>query len=175
MQYTPSLQTKGLAPRPIRRILCPIDFSGSSIAALKHSIRLAAEHHASVEVLHVWEVPSFTGGAPVDRDGEMTLVEYVQREAAKRLDELLSAQGDAASESIHGRLESGDAVSVIIDAARNADLVIMGAHGGGSISEMLLGDVADRVVSDAPCAVMTLCDSGAVEDLRPQRLSATDW
>ena len=38
----------------------------------------------------------------------------------------------------------------------HAELVIMGTHGRGGVSRVLLGSVADRVIRTAPCPVLTV-------------------
>jgi nucleotide-binding universal stress UspA family protein len=43
-----------------------------------------------------------------------------------------------------------------IAAARNADLIAVGTHGLGVVSRALLGSVAERVLHQAGCAVLTV-------------------
>jgi nucleotide-binding universal stress UspA family protein len=38
----------------------------------------------------------------------------------------------------------------------HADVVMMGTHGRGGMSRLLLGSVADRVIRTAPCPVLTV-------------------
>ena len=41
-----------------------------------------------------------------------------------------------------------------------ADLIVLGTHGRGGMSRMLLGSVADRVIGLAPCAVLSFREPG---------------
>ena len=41
-------------------------------------------------------------------------------------------------------------------ADENVDLIVMGTHGRGGVSHMLLGSIAERVVRRAPCPVLTV-------------------
>jgi nucleotide-binding universal stress UspA family protein len=52
-------------------------------------------------------------------------------------------------------VRDGDARSVIIDEATewDADLIVVGSHGYTGIKRLLLGSVAQSVVSHAPCSV----------------------
>lgn len=45
---------------------------------------------------------------------------------------------------------------VALAAEERADLVVMGTHGRGGVSRVLLGSVADRVLRTAPCPVLTV-------------------
>ena len=44
---------------------------------------------------------------------------------------------------------------VALAAREHADLIVMGTHGRGGLTRVLLGSVADRVIRTAPCAVVT--------------------
>jgi nucleotide-binding universal stress UspA family protein len=52
----------------------------------------------------------------------------------------------------------GTPASAIIEFAggRGVDLIVMGTHGRGGMSHLLLGSVAERVVRTAPCPVLTV-------------------
>jgi nucleotide-binding universal stress UspA family protein len=52
----------------------------------------------------------------------------------------------------------GDPVETIADYAGEygVDLVVMGTHGRGGVSRMLLGSVTERVVRTAPVPVLTV-------------------
>jgi nucleotide-binding universal stress UspA family protein len=61
--------------------------------------------------------------------------------------------GRAAELAIHARAASG-----IVSKARElgVDLVVVGSHGGGPVSRLLLGSVAEAVAADAPCSVLVV-------------------
>jgi nucleotide-binding universal stress UspA family protein len=52
-------------------------------------------------------------------------------------------------------VRQGDPRTVIIDEAKawSADLIVVGSHGYTGIKRLLLGSVAQSVVSHAPCSV----------------------
>ena len=50
----------------------------------------------------------------------------------------------------------GIAHEQIVRAARRTDLVVMGTHGRSGLAKFFLGSVAGRVVSAAPCPVLTV-------------------
>jgi len=64
---------------------------------------------------------------------------------------LLEAKGLAAETAVR----HGDPRSVIVDEAEewDADLIVVGSHGYTGLKRLLLGSVAQSVVSHAPCSV----------------------
>jgi nucleotide-binding universal stress UspA family protein len=55
-------------------------------------------------------------------------------------------------------LAAASAARAIVDDAKDQgiDLIVIGTHGRGVVSRMLLGSVAERVVRTAPCPVLTV-------------------
>lgn len=53
---------------------------------------------------------------------------------------------------------TGEPGAEIVEAAKkwNADMIVMGNHGQTGLDRMIIGSVAEFVVRNAPCAVMTL-------------------
>jgi nucleotide-binding universal stress UspA family protein len=52
----------------------------------------------------------------------------------------------------------GDIADEIVKTAaeKNVDLIVMGTHGRKGLEKVLLGSVAERVIKNAPCPVMTV-------------------
>jgi nucleotide-binding universal stress UspA family protein len=140
-----------------RNILCPIDLSEQSIGPLVHAVALARCHNARLTVLHVvptfvaMQVPSGVLGKPV------RLVYPMPREEVlgemRRVARLAGVPADAVLAT-----ESGDPSSKIVDHALaiRADLLVMGTHGHRGFRRLLLGSVAETVLHEAPCAVLTV-------------------
>ncbi len=59
---------------------------------------------------------------------------------------------------VEHRLEEGDAASEILRVAREGkcDLVVLGTHGRTGLRRLLMGSVAEQVVRQAPCPVVTV-------------------
>jgi nucleotide-binding universal stress UspA family protein len=57
-------------------------------------------------------------------------------------------------------------------AAVHADLIVVGTHGYGPIKHLLLGSVAERVVRQAPCPVMTVPHRSIAAQARTHRRPA---
>lgn len=144
-----------------RKILIPVDFSPSSLAALDYAVELAGRIGASWELLHVWEPPpvygpdGFVGGAAA---AYVALEDQSRREAGKRMEELVERLRLSGHTAIKARIERGVPPFVILDVVKssNFDLVVMGTHGRTGISRLLAGSVAEKVVRLCPVPVLTV-------------------
>lgn len=54
------------------------------------------------------------------------------------------------------RVGQGRPVTVLLDAAADAELLVVGSRGHGGFAGMLLGSVGEHVVAHAPCAVVVV-------------------
>ena len=146
----------------IDKILCPTDFSELSIGAIKHAGLLAEKFGASLHILHVvdqayqyWMAmgpESIPAGPSAE---EMT-------NTAKRQMEEFVGQHVPASLKATTEIVTGRPFMEIIRIAkeRAVDLIVIGTHGRGALSQMLLGSVADKVVHKAPCPVLSVREPG---------------
>ena len=142
----------------IRRILHPSDFSRASGAAFAQALDLAATNRAELFVVHV-----LAPVIPMVGDGYVSPKVYEEIEASaraqaqKQLDALV-AKAKKAGVRAKGFLVGGVPHEQITRAARSkrADLVVIGTHGRTGLAKFFLGSVAGRVVSIAPCPVLTV-------------------
>ncbi len=139
-----------------KQIICPVDFSESSVRAFAHAAALARWYDAQLTVLHV--VPTFEPmqvrgdlGAPVQIVTPMPR-EQVLAEMSRSLN--LAAVSPKATPIA----EAGDPQATIIDQAlsKKADLIVMGTHGRRGFKRLLLGSVTEAVLREAPCPVLTV-------------------
>jgi nucleotide-binding universal stress UspA family protein len=133
--------------RPIERVLAAIDFSLCSLAALEYAEELARTFRAPLLLLHATGAPSMpaeiherTGQAAAD-----ALTHSVERLREHGL-------------GVRGLLAPGSAAEEIVRTAavEHASLVVMGTHGRTGMTRVLMGSVAERVVREAPCPVLTV-------------------
>ena len=139
-----------------RRILHPSDFSAASGAAFKKAVELAKASRAELAIVHV-----LSPVMPVPADGYVSPKVYDEMAASSRAwaNKQLAkrvARAKAAGARAKGRLMEGIAHEQIVRAARRSDLVVMGTHGRSGLARFFLGSVASRVVSAAPCPVLTV-------------------
>lgn len=144
----------------VKKILVPIDFSPTSALALRYGQALAQAFHSSIHLLHVVEDP-FTQPWAVESYGIplANLAEEMDREAQQRLDSLLP-DDDAGRLVVNRLTRIGHPFVEIIQYAKSEriDLIVMGTHGRGAVAHVLLGSVAERVVRQGPCPVLTVKD-----------------
>jgi nucleotide-binding universal stress UspA family protein len=145
-----------------RSILVPVDGSPASVAALEHAAALAEDGGARVDVLHV-EAPEVLGSP---------LSPSTRGEIQRALDEAV----DRASARLPGRVSRrtahGDPLRTILETAGGGgyDLIVMGTHGRIGRLHSMLGSVAEGVVRNAPCPVLTVRDaSGGYQSFAERR------
>jgi nucleotide-binding universal stress UspA family protein len=144
------------AKLPYKRLLCPVDFSESSLNALRYALSLAEEADASLTILHVFDWP---------RDGDLLTQRFdtaefrrvIEEDARARLDGLVT---DDVRQwcTPSTRVAYGKPYREIIDLAaqQQADLIVMGVRGRNSLDLTLFGSTTNQVVRRAPCPVLTL-------------------
>ena len=139
-----------------KQIICPVDFSESSVRAFAHAAAIARWYDAQLTALHV--VPTFETiqvlgdlGYPV-RVVTPTPREQVLEEMTRTLN--LAAVSPRATPIA----EAGDPQTTVIDQAlsKKADLIVMGTHGRRGFKRLLLGSVTEAVLREAPCPVLTV-------------------
>ena len=146
----PVLVVKQPPHEPYRRLLVPVDFSASSLRAVRHARRIAPR--ADIVLLHAFDVP-FEGKlryASVD-DEVIHHYRIVAREEA--LQKLQALRDQAGLPVVGTRLLvlHGDPTYRIIEQEQecDCDLVVMGKHGEGMLEELFLGSVTKHVLAES--------------------------
>jgi nucleotide-binding universal stress UspA family protein len=149
---------------PFTRVLCAVDFSDWSQAALDLAASLAEESKASLDVVHVLEWPWSEPPAPLfdemPREQAAALIEfrrYLVTTAGKRLESLVSDQVGSRC-AVNVRVVHGRPYMQILQTATDveADLIVLGVHGRNPIDLTLFGSTTNHVVRAARCPVLTL-------------------
>jgi len=136
------------------KILCPVDFDGNSLLALKIATELAQERKAILHLLHVVEMPP----------GPEVALPIGKMEAAARTKlELLAAERVDGKAHYEIKVMMGDPGVEVLQAAKRlgADLIVMATHGRKGLRRLVLGSVAERVIREAPCPVLTVRPQGS--------------
>jgi nucleotide-binding universal stress UspA family protein len=148
-----------------RRIVVGVDGSPASLGALEWAVRQASLTGAVVEAVTAWHFPAAVGGYPIiDQTDWEANAQAIQETAVKE------ALGDEAA-SLVRRVAQGHPVSVLLDAAADADLLVVGSRGHGGFTGMLLGSVSEHAVAHAPCAVVVIKSPATADDVRDRLVS----
>jgi nucleotide-binding universal stress UspA family protein len=138
----------------IRKILVATDFSETSEGALRWGLELAREHGAEVRLLHALRLPSpSTPLVPIPPDLHLDL----QQKAVSRLEQIetkLRQEGHRCSTEVRHE-QPADAVRLASN-EWGADLVVIGTRGMSRLEHLLLGSVAERIVTSSPCPVLAV-------------------
>jgi nucleotide-binding universal stress UspA family protein len=151
-----------------QHILVPVDFSDSSVRALRHAMELAAEPGGSLTILHV--VPADYGWLGIGREEYGGLDDSLQLQARDRLRALADAE---VREDVRVDLEVrlGRPAEEIVAAATESkcDLIVLSTHGHTGLDRYLIGSVADRVARLAPCPVLLVRPAKSSPDRKQAR------
>jgi nucleotide-binding universal stress UspA family protein len=132
------------------RIVVGVDGSPASLEALRWADRQASLTGAVVEAVTAWHLPATYGGYPIVAQADWESdAQSIQETAVKE------AFGDDAATLVR-RVAQGHPVRVLLDAAADADLLVVGSRGHGGFTGLLLGSVSEHVVAHAPCAVVVV-------------------
>ncbi len=151
----------GQDPERHDRIVVGVDESAGGRAALRFALLDAARRGADVEIVAAFEPPEYwpavLGGPPPAGSGRTLdeVRETVWSDTVRVADEV-----EADLVEILGRVPSvavtaaaGGAADVLLHAARNADLLVVGHRGRGSFTRIMLGSVSLQCVLHAHCPV----------------------
>jgi nucleotide-binding universal stress UspA family protein len=137
-------------------IVVGVDDSQEARAALRFALDEAKLRQATLRVVHAWQygaittagVESFYPAAGADRT---EVREAVDAALEQTLRETLP---DTQSVTIERRLVEGRAAAVLVDASRDADLLVVGSRGHGGFTGLLLGSVSQQVAHHSGCPVV---------------------
>jgi nucleotide-binding universal stress UspA family protein len=134
------------------RILVGVDGSDSSVEALLHGARLAAAFDAPLEVITAWQSPSSMAS------GFSPAPDWSPEEDSKLV--AIAAIEEAFQGSPPARLtwstHAGRAAGVLIEASRDASMLVVGSRGHGGLVGMLLGSVSSACAEHAHCPVLVV-------------------
>jgi nucleotide-binding universal stress UspA family protein len=159
---------------PFSRILCGIDFSDCSLAALDYALGITGGANAKVTVVNVieWTPVGYDPliGPPTDFAGYRMSAETRARERLHRA----VAHRHAPGVEINKIVTSGKPHHELLRLAKEeeADLIVLGIHGRNPIDRLVFGSTAEPVVRHATCPVLTVRVPFTRIEKKPSRLHA---
>jgi nucleotide-binding universal stress UspA family protein len=134
-------------------VVVGVDGSEASKDALRWAIRYARMTGATVHAITVWHFPASFGWGPVPAVPGMDL----EADARAALKETIEAVGDTGEPvTIQTEVVEGPPALMLLRAAADADLLVVGSRGHGAFAGMLLGSVSEHCVHHATCPVVVI-------------------
>ncbi len=133
-------------------IVVGVDGSTGAQEALRFAAEEARLRRATLRLVTAWHIPSMAYGAgfvaPVDR-------REFERNAEAECEKALAAVREQTTDLEIQRVASeGQAARVLLQEARDADLLVVGTRGHGGFAGLLLGSVSQQCAQHAPCPVV---------------------
>ncbi len=142
---------------PLKKILCPIDFSEHSLTALKIADEMAKAFHAELFLVHIiTPIPSVpTPPHPLVFD----IPKYqdsLEINSKKSLEDIAKNRISSGIK-VHRIVALGDPSTEIIKIADENDvnLIVVATHGRTGLKHMIFGSVAEKIIRHASCPVLT--------------------
>ena len=145
---------------PYQRILVPLDGSPLAAEALPHAAALARQSQAEITLLRV--VPSMISDEYLSSEPLPPEPKNLEQQQCKRVDEALASLEEPMATlkfqelAVKTVVQVGYAADRIVEyaAAHGCDLIVMSTHGRTGLQRWLLGSVASKVATAAPCPVL---------------------
>lgn len=145
----------------IRTILCPIDYSDVSAQELDVAVEVARAFGARLVVHHNRAAISPGLARQWDWDSTHCTDHYTEAEAERRMQSVLN--GLPKEVRAEGVVSTGPVGMAVLSLAEQlpADLIVLGSHGWSTDDH---ASVAERLIGQAPCAVLTFTEGNGAPD-----------
>ncbi|HEX2823868.1 MAG TPA: universal stress protein [Streptosporangiaceae bacterium] len=131
-----------------------VDGSDHSKLALERAIKEAGIHRAPLTVLTVHQAVVGYAGGPVTYPEDPTETEAAREAAQAETDKLLAEYDGPRPESVTIKAVHGFPAEELVNASRDADIVVLGSRGAGGFKPLLMGSVTSQVAHHAHCPIL---------------------
>jgi nucleotide-binding universal stress UspA family protein len=162
----------------IKKILYATDLSETAVHSFSYAVSLANMYGAGMTILHV--LAEFPGeefiANMIDTDTWQEIKNRHYSEAREQLigkkrdhvaikevleafsEETMADSGDQAFVTDEILIKNGDPAEIIVQTAteHNCDLIVMGTHGHGAITDVLIGSTTKRVIRQSTIPVLVI-------------------
>lgn len=142
-------------------IVVGLDGSAASRAALVWARSEAKLRGSTLRAVHAWMLPAVgTAEAPwallppgsyLDVSGD-----EIEKASADALEREIDETAEGSDVTIERFVQEGPAADVIVDASKDAELIVVGTRGRGAIATLVLGSTSHHVVQHAHCPVVVV-------------------
>lgn len=140
----------------MQRIVVGIDGSQGARRALEWAVGEAKLRDAHLVVVHAWLEPAVVAVGSIMSAGGVE--PEIFKETAERTvaDVLGAVDTTGLPQGIESHVVAGAPALALLDAAKDADLVVVGSRGLGGFTGLLLGSVSQQVAHHATCPVVII-------------------
>lgn len=137
----------------MKTIISAVDFSDCSINALEHTVSIA--RHSGSNLLMLWVNNPYTTKTILSSDMSDDLVEEVEHQFTKLINKYGPELPDTKIDYI---IREGKVYKEVVNQARESEawLIVAGTHGSSGFEELWMGSNANRIVTAAPCPIITI-------------------
>jgi len=141
----------------MKRILVPIDFSGTSVEAFKFAVSIAEKSNGIIHLLNVIELPVLYDSAAV-LSFEQSYMQDRKKEVEKMVVRIKEKFAKDKPVKVKSIVAFGDTVATIRRVIKEirADLVVMGTHGAKGLKEFTIGSNTEKIVRASPVPVISI-------------------
>jgi len=147
---------------PIKTIVTPVDFSDNATTIVRAAAYVAQTFKAKLLLIFVVQNFEDYSGFFVPPVNLPNLEEELFESAQKQMEDFMDKHDalftDSGLSGVESEVRTGDVAEEILAyaAEKKAQLIIMGTHGYKGLERIMFGSVADKVVKNACCPVMTI-------------------
>ncbi len=141
----------------IKKILFPVDFTTATDKILPFVKDMVRAFNAKLYIMHVIRSPEEFAGFEMGPAWYAALEKDLKEGAEKSMRRLVAEQLEDLGD-VETKIEVGDIVDTIIGFVNDndIDMIIIGTHGRKGLEKVMFGSVAEGVIKDAPCPVLTI-------------------
>lgn len=132
-------------------VVVGVDGSPGSSAALAWAAHEAKLRGAVLRVVHGWSIPAMVYPVYMTAEAFEGLPAQARQRVEAQITEVLGPRPTITVESV---VDEGRPAEVVLQAAKGADMVVVGSRGRGGFAGLLLGSVSSQVAHHAPCPVV---------------------
>ncbi|MFH1639113.1 MAG: universal stress protein [Chloroflexota bacterium] len=155
---------------PIKKILCPTDFSDPSFEAIKVANELAVHFSSWLCLIHVVSLTPVLATTMVPSAFNVDAYQKALEESGKeQLNQVMEKYVSKEIKTSKPTIVSGVAADEIIRfaEAEQIDLIVIATHGLTGWRHFVYGSVAESVVQHAPCPVLAIRPPHKSEEKQP--------
>jgi nucleotide-binding universal stress UspA family protein len=156
------LTTQENTMQEIQTIITPIDFSDNAEMIAESAAYTAGKFGAELHLIFVVQNFEDYSGFFVPPVNLPNLEEELLKSAQQRMDEFIADKEEeylqAGVAAVHSKVLTGDVSEEILQYAKEigCHLIVMGTHGYKGLERIMFGSVADKVVKNSCCPVLTI-------------------